>query len=91
MLKKNDGVCTRRQNKTFTYIFMLKPCQNFNFPQRSLAICLVLKWRYFLDGNFCFRYGIISRSAKKKEKVNIMVIIINLLNKFEHDVEYHVQ
>lgn len=60
----------RRKNVFFfyTYIFMLKPCQYFNFSQRSLTVCLVLKWWYFFDGNFCFCDSIISRSENENEE-----------------------
>ena len=33
------------------YVFMLKSVENFDFSERSLAVCLVLKGRDFLDGN----------------------------------------
>lgn len=49
-----------------TYIFMLKPRQNFNFPQCSLAIGLMFEWWYFLDGDFCFCYGVVSRSRMRE-------------------------
>lgn len=34
-----------------THIFMMKSCKNLYFTKSSLAICLMLKWTYLLDGN----------------------------------------
>lgn len=67
--KRVSHVCwkAKRMNWVCTYIFMLKSCQNFNFAQCSLAIRLMLERRYFLDGDFCFCYGIVSGSAKRKK------------------------
>lgn len=60
-----------------TYIFMLKSSQNFNFSQCSLAIRLMLERRYFLDGNFCFRYAVVSGSRMRERKE----MLFRMLNK----------
>lgn len=65
----------RMSCREITYIFMLKPCQDFNFAQCSLAIRLMFERRYLLDGDLCFCYGIVSRSTRRREKE--IVIIIN--------------
>lgn len=54
-----------------THIFVLEPCQNFNFSQSSLTICLVFKWWYFFDGNFRLCHNIICRSRKRRKRKKI--------------------
>lgn len=65
----------RMSCREFTYIFMLEPCQDFNFAQCSLAIRLMFERRNLLDGDLCFCYGVVSRSARRQQKG--IVIIIN--------------
>lgn len=47
-----------------TYIFMLESRQYFDFSQCSLAIRLMLERWYLLNGDFRFRYSIVSRSGR---------------------------
>lgn len=56
-----------REDQFQTYIFMLKSRQYFNFSQCSLAIRLMFERWYLLDGDFCFRYAIVSGSEMRKK------------------------
>jgi hypothetical protein len=38
-----------------TYVFVMKSCQNFDFPQSSLTVGLMLKGTNLLDGNLLSR------------------------------------
>lgn len=49
-----------------TYVFVSESGEDFDFPQRSLTVGLVLKGGNFFDGNFCFCHGVHCRSVIKK-------------------------
>jgi len=64
-ISSNHILLSSESEYDYTHIFMLEPGENFNFSQCSLAVCLMFKWRYFLDCYFGLCYIVISRSEKK--------------------------
>jgi len=64
-ISSNHILLSSESDYDHTHIFMLEPGKNFNFSQCSLAVCLMFKWRYFLDCYFGLCYIVISRSEKK--------------------------
>lgn len=50
--------CNAIQGSRYTHIFVFESGQNFDFPQRSLTVGLVLEGGNFLDGHFDIRHGV---------------------------------
>lgn len=68
------NVCRTNNVPNVNDVFMFKTCQNFNLPQCSLTVRLVLKGRDLFDGHLLLGDIVKCRTVKRKRKSTLSQI-----------------